>query len=206
MAAKRKPADINTARLADLKAATRAIGDTPASRLAWVVRFIADDPATWHPAVRVAHGDCLYAIGRHGFGQTLVGGNLPDPMPPDDVDALHRDLRATLRDLVGKNPERGGQMVMIPTEKGQTEGLIRLTRAGEKPAMFAASHGYPTARVAIFHAVKDLVLQAGERLLACPACGAPFLYNRKQTFCGVTCAQKIRNKRRDAKRPRKKAK
>jgi hypothetical protein len=198
MAAKRKTPSTDAARLADLKAARRAIGDTHASRLAWVVRFVAENPATWHPAVRVAHGDCLHMVALHGV---VSEEKAPDPMAPDDVEALHHDLRAKLRDLLGKNPTRT-QMVDIPTE-GQTEVLIRLTHAGAKPAMFATSRGQVSLRTAVFQAVKDLILQAGERLIACPSCGTPFLYNRKQMFCKVTCAQKVRNDRRDAKRPRK---
>jgi hypothetical protein len=200
---RRKTPDTD-ARLAELKAATRAIGSTPTSRLAWVVKFINDDPTQWHPAVRTAYGDCLYAVASSGSFGVLASADpdeLPDTMPGEEVEAVHRDLRATLRDLVGKNPTRA-QMVDIPTE-GTTVGLIRLTAAGVKPAMFATSHGHKYARVAIFQAAKDLILQAGERLIACPICGAPFLYNRKQLFCGIRCAQKARNDRREEARPRK---
>jgi hypothetical protein len=108
-----------------------------------------------------------------------------------------------LRDLLGKNPTRA-QLVEIPTE-GQTEALIRLTPAGKKPAMFVTSRGQASARTAIFQAVKDLILRAGDRLIAClaPRCGAPFIAIRKQEYCSPRCAQRVRNEKRPDTRPRK---
>lgn len=188
------------ARLEELKAATRAIGDTAAERLAWVLRFIGEEPGAWHPAVRLAQGDCLYALARP-IPDNFYPENVPDPLPAGEVEALHRDVRAMLRDLLGSAPTRWHQ-VSIPTA-GQTESLVRLTRAGEKPAAFTVSYGHATVRTAVFQAVKDLVLQAGDRLIACPVCGAPFIAVRKQMFCGPRCAQRVRNERRDAKRARK---
>jgi hypothetical protein len=199
-----RASDAYAARLADLKTASRAIGDTYAARLAWVIRFIGENPETWHPAVAVAHGDCLHAIGLGGFPPSLVGDiDLPDPLTAEEVADLHRELCAMLRDLLGKNPDRGGQLVMIPTE-GQTEGLIRLTLAGKKPAMYAVSRGQTTARTAIFQAIKDLILRAGDRLIAClaPGCGAPFIAIRKQEYCSPRCAQRVRNQKRPDSRPR----
>jgi hypothetical protein len=198
---RRKP-PAPTTRLDDLKAASRVIGDTAASRLAWVVRFIGEDPATWHPAVRVVHGDCLDAIALGGVPETVVDRALPDPPAPEEVEALHRDLRTTLRNLLSGNPTRAHR-VAIPTE-GRSEDLVRLTSAGKKPAMFAVTYGDVHRRTRVFQTVKDLILQAGHQLVACPPpCGKPFIAVRKQLFCTVQCAQRARNERRDSKRPRK---
>src|SRR5437660_10023744 len=68
----------HASRLAGLRAATRAIGKTASEQLAWVLRFIEEDPATWHPAVRHAHADCLFALAR----PALDNG---EPLHPEDV-------------------------------------------------------------------------------------------------------------------------
>jgi hypothetical protein len=189
-------------RLEDLKLATRTIGDTTAARLAWVIRFIGEDPAAWHPAVATAHGDCLQALARGGIPDNLMGGvELPEVLTPGDVAGLHAELRATVRDLLSKNP-LGANKVTIPTE-GDSESLVRLTQAGKKPALFASGHGHTSARTAVFQGVKDLIVQAGDRLIACPACGKPFIALRKQEYCSTSCAQRARNERREANRPRK---
>jgi hypothetical protein len=188
----------NVARIADLKAAQHLIGDTYPARLAWVIRFIAEDPTTWYPAVRAAHGDCLHML---VFG-IVDYDNLPDPMTPEEVETLHRDLRDKLRKLLNPWPDGQLPMVSIPTE-GQTEGLVRASAVGKKPAIFGTTHGQATAYTAVFQAVKNLILQAGHRLLACPACGTPFISVRKQEYCTPRCSQRTRNKNRVDKRPRK---
>jgi hypothetical protein len=187
-----------TMRLAALKLAGRTIGETSAARLAWIVRFIGDDPATWHPAVGTAHGDCLLALGRGGIPDTLMGGiALPDPLRSKQVEALHGELRTTLRELLNN------ARVSIPTPEGKSEGFIRCTAAGVKPAVFATIAAHASARTGILQAVKNLIFQAGARLIACPSCGAPFLAVRKQLFCSPRCAQRARNARREEKRRRK---
>jgi len=205
MAKKTKAREAYATRLEDLKLASKVIGDTHAARLGWVVRFIAEDTASWHPAVRTIHGDCLLALGRGGVPDNLVGGlDLPDALTPEEVDALHGELRATVRELLTRNPT-GAFKVPIPTD-GLMEGLVRCTPAGSKPAMFAPSYTPPPAtpaRTAIFQAVKTLLLQVGEPLIACPACQTPFLAVRKMLFCSPRCAQRARNDKREAKRPRK---
>ena len=187
----------DAARLEDLKVATKAIGATPAARLSWVVRFVGEDPATWHSATRAAYGDCLVALGRHGLGDLE---NLPPPLAPQHVAALHAELRTMLRSLVGAGGPRAF-MVLIRTEGG-SKGIIRLTGVGVRPALFAMSYGHRDARSAILHTVTNLVVQAGERLIACPVCAAPFVAVRKQRFCSARCAQRARNERKAARRPK----
>jgi hypothetical protein len=194
------------ARLADLKVARKAIGDTSAARLAWVVRFVGEDPGSWHSATRTAHGDCLVALGHGGIHAGLMGGiRLPPPLAPEEVTALHTELRTFLCALVsgGEAGERP-TMVQIPTE-GLTEFVVRATRPGVKPAVFTMTYGHTKARTAIFQAVKNLVLNAGAQLLACPVCGGPFVAVRKQRFCSTKCAQRVRNDRKAERRPRRRA-
>src|SRR5437660_6540397 len=104
-------------RLAGLRAATRAIGKTASEQLAWVLRFIEEDPATWHPAVRHAHADCLFALARPALDnwEPLHPEYFDDPFEPGDVEALQAELRAMLRDLLGTNPT-GHHKVPIPTD------------------------------------------------------------------------------------------
>lgn len=200
----KRTASTASMRLADLKLATKHIGDTPAARLTWVVRFVREDPAQWHPAVavRTAHGDCLLALARGGFPENLMGGiALPAALTPGEVDALHGELCALLHDFFNKNPT-GIYKVELPIE-GKSESLWRLTAAGHTPAQFATSASHASPRTAVLQAVKTLILQAGARIIRCPACETPFLKLRKQLFCTAQCAQRARNKRREDQRPRK---
>lgn len=187
-------------RLEDLKAATRTIGDTNADRLAWLVNFIAEDPKTWHSATRAERGDCLVALGTGGYLSSLVGEiELPSPLAPAVIGTLHREMREKVRSLVG-----GDQWVHFPTGDAY---LARFTDVGESPAQYLLSYGHTTPRAAIFHAAKDLILgSGGDRLLACPKCGTPFVRVRRQVFCSRECAQDVRNERKATLRKTKKAK
>jgi hypothetical protein len=179
--------------------ASRDIGDTASARLAWVVRFVRENPATWHSATRTANGDRLVAFGKRGFPESLIGGvDLPPPLSAPDIDAIHHEIGTFLRAIVTCAP---GQVVSWSIE-GSTAGLVRSTAVGAKPAIFASAFGHKDARTAIMQHVRDLVLQAGERLLACPQCRAPFIAIRKQIFCTPECAQRARNARKPP-RPRK---
>jgi hypothetical protein len=200
---KRKPApdaDVHLyrgrelARLTELRLATQAIGDTHATRLAWLVRFIGENPATWHPAVRGVHGDCLLSLARPTLTNLAGGRALPGALTADEIVALHGELRTTVRALLNTNPERFAH-VSIPTE-GLTERLERLTSAGKKPAVFGVSYGFDKPRTAIFQAVKTLILQTGARLIGCPECQTPFLATHKAKFCTPNCSQRARNKKR----------
>jgi hypothetical protein len=192
---RRTAAAIDEGRLADLKVAAKTIGDTYAARLAWVVRFVVGDPASWHSAISASHGDCLVVLGRHGVGDLE---NLPPPLAPQEVAVLHAELRTLLRSLVGAGGARAF-MVPIRTEGG-SKAIVRLTGVGVRPALFALSYGHQDARSAILHTVADLVVQAGERLIACPVCSGPFVAVRKQRFCSPRCAQRVRNERKAARR------
>jgi len=195
--AKRKAPAIDEGRLADLTVATKMIGDTAAARLAWVVRFVREDPASWHSATRAAYGDGLVALGRHGVGDLE---NLPPPLKPAEVTTLHAELRTLLRSLVGGGGARPF-MVMVRPERG-SKAIIRLKGVGVRPALFAISYGHTDAPSAILHTVTNLIVQEGERLIACPVCAAPFIAVRKQRFCQTTCAQRVRNERKAARRPK----
>jgi uncharacterized C2H2 Zn-finger protein len=80
----------------------------------------------------------------------------------------------------------------------RSEGLVRLTAVGTKPALWASSYGQSNVRTALFQAVKVLILQAGHHLLRCPECGSAFVAVRKQQYCTTRCAQKVRNDKKAA--------
>jgi hypothetical protein len=42
----------------------------------------------------------------------------------------------------------------------------------------------------------NLLLSAGENLLACAECGKPFVRERRQEYCSERCSQRVRNRRR----------
>ena len=195
-------AGLDAARLDDLKVATKTIGATAAARLTWVVRFVDEDPATWHSAMRAAYGDCLVALSCGGFPDNFVElPNLPPPLAPEKVTDLHADLGAMLRPLLS-NGGPGAFEVPIQTEGGIT-GIIRLTGVGVRPAQFTRRYGHVDSRSAIVHRVVDLLEQAGGRLIACPACKKPFVAVRKQRFCKTRCAQRVRNERKAERRTKK---
>ncbi len=173
--------DSDLVRSADLQAARNTIGSTKRERLAWVVTFVSQDSKKWHSTERAKYGDCLLALGH-------TVRPVP-PLPPRMIDALHRELRVFLRDAVGMKP--GEESVPVPS-KGFSVGIVRATQVGKKPAIWGSVyhhvHAYP--RTAIFQAVRDLILEAGDRLLACPVCGMPFLAIGRRKFCGRVCTNK----------------
>jgi hypothetical protein len=159
---------------------------------------VREDPGTWPSHTRAAHGDCLIALARP-FPQFLKGGvELPEPLTSEQVDALHGELRTFLRTWVSDQPPGNARlMVAIPTQ-GLTEHLVRLTDVGVRPVQSTVIYGHEHVQTAIFQAVKNLILQAGDRLLACPVCRGPFVAVRKQRFCTPQCAQRERNERKAA--------
>jgi predicted nucleic acid-binding Zn ribbon protein len=188
-------------RLADLKIATKVIGDTHAARLAWIVRFVREDPAMWHSATRASHGDCLVALGQGGYPVNVEEVNhVPPPLEPAQITALHAELRTALRALVSGG---GARAFAVPfeTEGGITE-LVRLTGVGVRPAQFTRFYADADARSAVLRAVANLLEWAGGPLIACPVCKDPLVIVRKQRFCSAKCAQKMRNDRKAARKSR----
>jgi hypothetical protein len=193
MARKRKALDLNHTRLADLTVAVRTVGDTSAARLEWVVNFSREEPRLWHSAERAARGDCLVALANHWTVNQVAeaDGSVPAPLSPSAVDALHATIRQTLHALVRQAP---GQPVMFSTQ-GVAEGLVRTTAVGKSPAEFVSTYGHRDVETALLHVIKDLVLRAGDRLLACPApdCQEAFIKIHKTKFCSKDCGQRSRN-------------
>ncbi|MEO8076716.1 MAG: hypothetical protein ABI818_10330 [Acidobacteriota bacterium] len=183
-------------RFEDLKAAYLVIGDSAVSRLTWIAQFAREDPSTWQSGTRAAHGNCILALTGFLFPPNLVGGpRIPPPLPPEDVDEVHRALKRAMHDLVN-NP--AGEPVDIPTD-AVSVAVVRVSGVHEKPAKWGTVLTY-TSPLAVLHALKDLVLVAGDRLVACRYCAAPFVAFKKQEFCGEQCAQKSRNEKKAAKK------
>lgn len=181
-------------RLSDFKAASLAIGDTSTSRLTWVVRFIRERPAEWHSSTAASLGDSLLVLAGHGFPANLVGGvPLPSPLSREVVEAIHRELREVLRAAVTSAP--GSEDV--PLALGElTVSLVRLTKVSVKPAIWGLRYG-GASHARIVHKVKDLIVESGDRLIACKFCREPIVSNRKQEYCDATCSQQARNHRKD---------
>ena len=172
------------ARYDDLAIARRTIGDTLAARLEWLLRFLREDPGTWHSMVRTAHGDNLLAFG-------YQAAHLPPPaaLTAEAVEQLHRELRRALRDLVE------GRTVALPTDELK-EGLVMVSEPRDKRAEFSVSFSTTNPRTGVFHALRELLLsRAASRLRRCPRCGAPFLAVRRQAYCTERCSQRERNER-----------
>jgi len=71
--------------------------------------------------------------------------------------------------------------------------LIRASEKGNKPAAWGVTYGSKTAVSAVVRKIADLVLTAGDRLIACHYCGNPIVSVKKQLFCNAFEAQKHRN-------------
>lgn len=181
-------------RFADLRAASREVGDTNSSRLAWIVRFaVQPDVAQWHSAALASAGDGLLAIGGHAVPSNCLGGvRLPPSLSREQVVGLHSDLSRVLRAVVSATAEDGAPIIATgPMEVG----ILRLTAIGQKPARFGLVYGDSAPREAVLHRLKEMILESGGHLIACRLCESPFLANRKQQFCTPQCAQKARNDR-----------
>lgn len=200
MKKKTSPVLVAASGVTDLRFAIQTIGDTAPARLAWLLGFLGEAPERWHPAVRAVHGACLVMLAIADL-ENVALLKFQRALTPDEILDLHTALRATVGALLTDNPT-GGAQVSIPTD-GLSERLVRTTKAGVKPAVFGVDYGLDNPRTAIFQAVKTLILRAGDRLIACPACRTPFLAVHKMQFCSPRCAQRARNERREDTRPRK---
>jgi len=186
-----------TQRLADLKAAFVVVGDTAASRLSWVTQFVAENPSTWQSGTRAVHGNCILALTGFAFPENVLGGvPLPAPLPPEDVDEVHRELSKFLRDAV-TGP--AGRPLFLPHDAAARVGLVRASGPYQKPARWGNVYRY-TSPLGLLPVVRDLIVVAGHRLVACRYCQSPLVAFKKQQFCGEPCAQKFRNDKKAARR------
>src|SRR5262245_24081740 len=169
-------------RFAEIAAASRQVGNTAEDHLTWLIRFASDDPATWHPATRTAYGDGVLALTGFAVPSNCLGGiPLPSPLSAEDVGEVHRVLSRFLRDAVN-----GEALTPLVVPGYVKVGLVRLTRAGEKPARWGTSYRYQSP-LGILHVLRDLILRHGDRLVACRQCETPFLAVKKQQFCTAQC-------------------
>lgn len=179
-------------RLTDLLGASAAIGNSNETRLTWATKFVNDDLKRWHSATTASYGDCLLALGGFALPQNFLGGiELPQPLAATDVAAIHGELSRILQDAVTRP-------VGEPTwfdGSGLQSGLVRMSARSVKPAVWGSMVRSTSVKVAVLQAVKDLILTAGDRLIACrwASCGKPFVAVRKQQFCDARCAQTFRN-------------
>lgn len=184
-------------RLAGMKAASRQIGNSADSKLAWVVRFAAESPSSWHPAAVVAFGDCLLALARWRVPDNVIhGGPMPEPLPIDEVEELQHELHRLLHRVVNSAV---GELVHVVTVDQLEINIVRASGKGSKPAVWGVSSRAASTRDALLHAVTNLIVTAGARLVACHACTAPLIGDGKRTHCRDSgCAQRARNERRAA--------
>ena len=174
--------------LDQLRVAAQQIDTEPGGRLGWILRFAREDPARWLPADREAHGYRLLAFGHPVFAAPpyapfLVGGTNIRPLAPEEIMALHSELRDKFRALVSVP---AGVAVDIPAD-GLETALVRTSAPGTR-GQFGFGRGGPF-RTMLFQAVAALVRDT-DRLVACPTCQEPFLALRKTKFCTPKCTQR----------------
>jgi hypothetical protein len=154
----------------------------PGGRLGWLVHFAREGPAKT-PGALESQGEQLLACALGPLPPNLVSFG-PDPdaqrstFTPADVRRFHRELRNWFHALVSYPGLVPG--VAVPM-KGYRMTLVRMTRPGVKPSIFAPSTGGPL-RTKLFHRAAQWII-ATDRLVACPECGRPVLALRRRLFC-----------------------
>jgi hypothetical protein len=164
-----------------IRLAGEQIDAQPGGRLAWLLWFIREDPATWQPGDREAHGNRLLAFIYTPMAPNMLSRgdhNIPPLAPADAVETLQGELRDWLSKVVSSP---AGEYVPVPTE-GLEKWRVRMTAPGKKPAIFGVSYGGPR-RTMLFQAVDALIEKSDGRLIACQECGKPILALRKRLFC-----------------------
>jgi hypothetical protein len=111
------------------------------------------------------------------------------PLKEQDGAALHRELGEMFWGLVADPPQR----YPLPTAYGF------LTR--QKPGAPIRFSGEGRTVDNVRWGVVNLLLSAGENLLACAECGEPFVRERRQVFCSERCSQRVRDRKRGKGKP-----
>jgi len=176
-------------RHADLMAASRHLGESDASKLAWVVRFANEDASLWHSAERATRGDCLLVLAGPGRVAPNQISPLPKPLDEDSVATIHAELKHLLRDVV-----QGPANTTVSFKSGGHDvAITRATDEGVKPAIWGWSYT-GNVQAVVLRVVADLILRAGDRLVACKfkGCRNPIVAHRKQEYCDATCSQLAR--------------
>ena len=185
-------------RFSELVEASRAVGATEAQQLAWVTRFVGEDPNLWNSATERSHANCLTVLaGGMTFPEFFLGGiPLPQPLDLSEIRVIHQSVRELLRKAVNADVV---EMIEIPMQ-GVSRYLYRQTKPGKKPAIWHTRYRSQTPVAAVLQTVANLVCEAGDRLIACQSCGNPIVSVKKQLFCNPSEAQKVRNDRREQRR------
>jgi hypothetical protein len=121
--------------------------------------------------------------------RAFLGGLVPEgqkgqPLDERETLALHKELGEALRGLVANPPRQWP----LPT------AYTYVTRRLPGAPIELRSEGRTIDGVR--SGVVNLLLAAGENLLACAECGAPFVRERRQEYCSERCSQRVRNRRR----------
>jgi hypothetical protein len=148
---------------------------TDADRLRTLVEWVREDLPT-------------RAEDRGKFRAFLYGlvpqGQKTQPLDDQETIALHREFAEMLHGLVANPPRRWP----LPST------YAFLTR--RKPAGPVEFIGEGATIDNVRWAVVNLLLSAGENLLACRECGEPFVRERRQKYCSERCSQKVRDRKR----------
>ena len=168
-----------------IRRAGQQIAAEPGGQLAWLLRFVREDSTRWNPSDAEGHGHRLLSF-IYQLPENLLrlGDQDISPVTPYSVEEIHAELNHFFRDLL-TSPEG---KAMVPAD-GLEEGLHRASAVGAKPAIFGIGRGGPR-RTLLYQKLKALILEAGDKLIACHQCGAPILARGRRLFCPETkCLQ-----------------
>jgi hypothetical protein len=152
---------------------------TDADRLRRLVDYVRED-------FRIADEEGRFRAFLHGLAPHV---RKTDYLKEQDAAALHREFGEMFRGLVADPPQR----YPLPT----AYGFLRR----QKPGATIRFSGEGRTVDNIRWGVVNLLLSAGENLLACKECGEPFVRERRQVFCSERCSQRVRDRRRGKGKP-----
>jgi hypothetical protein len=183
-------------------------------RLHWILAFIQRNLDGLAPDAIQALGDDLVHAAAPWWSheETLWAHVVPQctDISADQVRALQQEIRQCIHALlresisfqeagmmsIGRTPLTGGWALPQPATH---LFRVRMDRRGRHTRVLAVGKE-GDERTAIMGGVAALLGMFGDRLCACPVCGAPFLRHYRQQYCNVRCSNKVRNRRRLARK------
>lgn len=190
--------------LEDSDLAAERMGDNPEERLRWVLGFAAQDMSKLRPGEIVALGYDLRVFLHLGWSISRRYG----PLPEKQVERIQKEVARGLSALLSDpRSNRNGAALYVDKNAGWTLPVARarilrvspqyseMEKFSDKRTKFRLLWEGENEETTILWGIADLILNAGEKLRACPECGKPFVARKRQEYCTPQCSQIVRNRR-----------
>jgi hypothetical protein len=171
------------------------IGDTPAKRLAWLLKFMNTDLTLLREQERVALGYDLQSL--------WLGVDEPKVTPSVGY-GTHRMDRSELSDIQKWVKDGFATLFSDKSNRWSYPAPVGIRLVRQSPLDAKRSDlrlvTFLPAREGLRQSIELAILHivfAGKNLLrACSECKSPFVPVRRQEYCSVKCSQKARDRRR----------